>query len=360
LLAIIALLLLKKQMEKGGCEMHFERTVSVIDSHTAGEAARLVISGVPKLRGKTVAEKKQYMHDNQDQLRCALMHEPRGHDNMFGAILVEPEDERADFGIIFMDSQGYLNMCGHNTIAAVTIAIETGMVTLENPNLAEKKVILDTPAGLVPAIAEVKNQKVQSVAFQNVASFLYLRDQTLMVPGLGELTVDIAFGGSFFLLVSAKQMPFTIQASEIQNITNWGLLLRKLVNQTIAVQHPTLAHIQRVDLVEFYEEKLSGEVVQVKNVVVFGDGQIDRSPCGTGTSAKIATLAAKGQLALGQKVVNESILGTKFTGRFVKHVQVSAGQAGVIPEIRGRAFITGFNRFIMDPEDPLKNGFELK
>ncbi|KRL38136.1 proline racemase [Liquorilactobacillus uvarum DSM 19971] len=357
---IIGLLLQKCNLGKEGDILYFERTISAIDSHTAGESARLVISGMPPMKGSTIAEKREYMQKKYDTLRCAIMHEPRGHKNMFGAILLESTEDAADFGIIFMDSQGYLNMCGHNTIAAVTIIIETGMVDLlPQKNYQMKRITLSTPAGLVKADAEIVSNRVKSVTFKNVISFLYKRDQVLILPGIGEIYYDISFGGSFFILVDVAQMPFEIQAAEAATIIKWGLKIRNLVNNSVSIQHPVLKHIKTADLVEFYQENLSGEVIKVKNVVVFGNGQIDRSPCGTGTSAKIAILAAQNKLKLGQTLINESILGTKFQGKFVQRAEIAPGVAGVIPEIKGSSFITGFNRFVIDPEDPLKNGFEL-
>lgn len=321
----------------------------------------MVVGGIPKLKGKTVADKKTDMKMRMDYLRTALIHEPRGHDNMFGAVLVEPAAETADFGIIFMDGEGYLNMCGHNTIAAVTIAIETGMVDIDLTKDSQQTIKLETPAGLVSARANIVDHRVESVAFQNVASFLYKKNLVINIENLGEIKYDIAFGGSFFIMVNVKQLPFSIIAENSALFSKWGKEIRIKVNQHIEVQHPDMPYINQADLVEFYEElSLSDEVVKVKNVVVFGNGQIDRSPCGTGTSAKLATLYAKNEIQIGQTLENESILGTVFKGKIIEEASEDIGFKAVIPEISGSAYITGMNHFFIDPNDPLKYGFELK
>lgn len=338
--------------------MHFDKMMTAIDSHTAGEAARIITSGIPKLEGNTIAEKKQYLIDHYDDIRTSVMLEPRGHNEMFGAFLMEPCNPEADFGIVFMDTGGYLNMCGHNTIAAVTVIVETGMVDVA-PDAKEKKVVLDTPAGLVHAVAHLSgDHQVESVSFQNVPSFLYKKDVKVNVPEIGEITLDISFGGSFFAILPVEEVHEKINAKNAQKLAKVGMAIRDAVNEQVEIQHPTLAHIKTVDLVEMYGEPDDGEST-LQNVVVFGDGQVDRSPCGTGTSAKLATLHAKGKLGIDEKFIYESILGTKFYGRVVKDTKAGDLPA-IIPEVTGSAWITGFNQFVVDPTDPLTKGFELK
>ena len=337
--------------------MKINRVISAIDSHTAGEPARIITAGLPNIPGKTMAEKKQYLIDNLDHLRTGLIHEPRGHNDMFGAYITTPTHDEADFGIIFMDSGGYLNMCGHNVIAAVTVAIETGMIARGDGEL--KKVVLDTPAGLVCCRAYLgEGEKVTEVAFENVESFLYKENQKLSIPKIGEITFDITFAGSFFVLVDAKELGLKVSPENTLKLTELGLKIRDVVNENIKVQHPTLPHIKTVDLVEIYDEPTHPEAT-LKNVVVFGKGQVDRSPCGTGTCAKIATLYAKGELKQDEKFVYESILGTLFEGRAVREARVGKFNA-IIPEIKGSAYMTAFTNFLFDPEDPLVNGFILK
>ena len=337
--------------------MKLNKMISVIDTHTAGEAARLVTAGVPKIPGKDIVEKKQYLIDNLDDLRKSVMFEPRGHQDMFGAFLLPPTKEEADFALIFMDTGGYLNMCGHNTIAAVTAAVETGMVDVEGAT--EKEVVVETPAGLIYATAKLKDDgaKVKEVSFRNVESFLYKRDLELDVEGVGHIKFDISFGGSFFCILSADQLGLEVKPENASKLKEAGLKIRDAVNANIEIQHPTLSHIKSVDLVEIYDKPSHPEATY-KNVVVFGDGNIDRSPCGTGTSAKLATLYAKGELKPGEPFVYESILGTLFKGRIVEERKLADFDA-IIPEITGSGYILGFSNYVYDPDDALTYGFLL-
>lgn len=334
--------------------MRFSRLIYAVDSHTMGEPTRVVIGGVPHIPGKTMAEKKEYLEKNMDHLRTALMHEPRGHRDMFGSIITSPVNPEADFGIIFMDGGGYLNMCGHGSIGAVTVAIETGIVKSAEPITYVK---LDTPAGLVQARAEVKDNVVKSVTVRNVPAFLYKADAEIDVPGIGKVKTDIAFGGSFFAIADAKQFNVKIVPENIDVLIRIGMAIRRAANEQIKVQHPENEHIKAIELVEICDETENPKA-HLRNVVIFGDGQADRSPCGTGTSAKMATLHAKGKLGLKEPFYYESIIGTVFKGELVEKTNVGPYEA-VIPEITGNAFITGFNQFVIDPEDPAKYGFLL-
>ncbi|MCF6096993.1 proline racemase [Thermovorax subterraneus] len=334
--------------------MRFGKLIIAVDSHTMGEPTRVVVGGIPHIPGKTMAEKKEYLEKNMDHIRTALMHEPRGHRDMFGSIITAPVNQEADFGIIFMDGGGYLNMCGHGSIGAVTVAIETGMVKAVTPVTHVK---LDTPAGLVEARAEVEDNVVKSVTVRNVPAFLYEADVKIDVPELGQITADIAFGGSFFAIVDAKQLGIKIEPSNVDDLIKAGMAIKRAANKQIKVQHPEKEHIKTIDLVEIYDDTENPNA-HLKNVVIFGDGQADRSPCGTGTCAKMATLYAKGKLDLGQDFLYESIIGTVFKGRLIGATKVGPFDA-VIPEITGNAYITGFNQFVIDPDDPVKYGFLL-
>lgn len=337
--------------------MKLSKMLTAIDTHTAGEAARLIIGGIPKFPGKTMAEKKEYLATKKDKLRTAVMLEPRGHNDMFGAFICEPVHEEADYGIIFMDAGGYLNMCGHNTIAAMTAAVECGWVDVESDQ-REVKVVQDTPAGLVYGNVKLsEDYYAQSVSFDNVASFLYKKNVKVDVPDLGEITVDISFGGSFFVLLPAKEIDLEIKPENSSKFSEIGMKIRNAVNEQIEIQHPTLQHITTADLVEFYGPPTSPDATY-QNVVVFGDGQVDRSPCGTGTSAKLATLYGKGEMKVGDSFVYESILGTMFEGEIVSETEIS-GYSAIIPRITGSAYINGFNTFLIDPQDPLNDGFVL-
>lgn len=337
--------------------MKVSKMISVVDTHTAGEAARLIVGGIPKFHGKSMADKKIYLETQADDLRKMLMHEPRGHKNMFGAFICEPVHDEADYGIIFMDSGGYLNMCGHNTIAAMTAAVELGWVDV-GEGTRVVKVTQDTPAGIVCGEVRLdEDYSAESVSFENVESFLYKENVAVSVPDIGTVYVDISFGGSFFAILKAEEVGLTIEPKNASRFTEAGLKIREAINQNIEIQHPRLKHIKTVDLVEFYGPAKSPEATY-QNVVVFGDGQVDRSPCGTGTSAKLATLYAKNELKIGESFVYESILGTMFKGEITKETRVGNYQA-IIPKVTGSAYITGFNQFLVDPKDSLKNGFLL-
>lgn len=335
--------------------MKLIKSVHTIDSHTAGESTRVVVGGIPKIAGKSMPAKKAWLEEHMDYLRTALMLEPRGHNDMFGAILTEPTLEDADYGIIFMDGGGYLNMCGHGTIGAMTVAVETGIVEVTEPIT---KVVQEAPAGIIRGEVLVENSKAKTVSFQNVPSFLYKRDQELELPGYGKINFDISFGGSFFAIVKAEQVGLSIIPQNAEKLKELGIILRELINKEIPVQHPELPHIHTVDLVEWWSETETKEAT-LKNCVVFGQGQVDRSPCGTGTSAKMATLFAKGELKIGESFYYESILGTIFEGKILGTTNVGEYEA-VIPQISGSAYITAFNHFVIEEEDPLKYGFVLK
>lgn len=334
--------------------MKFSRSIHAVDSHTMGEPTRVVVGGVPQIPGKTMPEKKKYLEDHLDYLRTAIMLEPRGHNDMFGSIVTTACNPEADFGIIFMDGGGYLNMCGHGSIGAATIAVETGIVPMKEP---VTEVNMEAPAGLIRAKVEVKNEKVQSVSIVNVPAFLYKADQQIDVPGYGKITFDISFGGSFFAIVPAKQLNIKLIPENADKLKVLGIQIRDIINKEIKIQHPVLEHIKTVDLVEFFDET-DNPKANLRNVVVFGQGQVDRSPCGTGTSAKLATLHAKGKLKQGEKFVYESIASTLFTGEIVGTTKVGDYDA-VIPQITGSAYITGFCQYVIDEDDPVKHGFRL-
>lgn len=335
--------------------MRLTKSVYAVDSHTAGESTRVVVGGIPKIPGKSMPEKKEWLESRMDYLRTALMLEPRGHNDMFGAILTSPTTEEADYGIIFMDGGGYLNMCGHGTIGAMTVAVETGMVEVTEPIT---KIVQEAPAGMIHGEVLVEGDKAKTVSFQNVPSFLYKQDQEVELPEYGRIRFDISFGGSFFAIVKAEQVGLSIVPENAEKLKALGITLRDIINREIPVMHPTLSHIHTVDLVEWWSETET-KGATLKNCVVFGKGQVDRSPCGTGTSAKMATLFARGELKVGEPFYYESILGTIFEGKILDTAKVG-GYDAVIPQITGSAYITAFNHFVMDKNDPLKYGFVLE
>lgn len=330
----------------------FEAKLKAIDAHTCGEFCRVVYDGFPVPEGNTPIERKHWMEKNYDHYRKALMLEPRGHHDMFGAFICEPLDPQADFAVYFIDTGGWLNMCGHCTIGAVTVAVETGMVEAKEPYT---EVVMEAPAGIIRTVAEVKDGKVLSVTLTNVPSFLYKRDQKVTVDGK-EITFDISFGGSFFALVDTDKLGLVdeINAKTVPYLADLGMKMMEIINRDIEIQHPRL-DITTVDLVEFYGHNVSPDANK-RNVVIFGECQADRSPCGTGTSAKLGTLYAKGEIGVGEPFIYESFMGTKFKG-VIKEVVDECGYQAVIPMITGSCCITGEATYLIDPMDSVKYGF---
>jgi proline racemase/trans-L-3-hydroxyproline dehydratase len=331
--------------------MEISRMITTVDSHTAGEPTRVVTGGVPYIPGETMAEKKIWIQENLDQLRRTLMWEPRGHQDMFGAIITAPASSEADVGVIFMDSEGYLDMCGHGSIGTVTALIDTGVISFEAQDTEKThSLVLDTPAGKVMAKIKMENFKVSSVTIQNVPAFLY-RTVSLALPEAGEIPVHISYGGNFFALVKASDLNVALQLENIKILQQLGIDIRQKINREHSIIHPGTGRSAQIDLVEIYED---GH--QPRNAVIFGAGQIDRSPCGTGTCAKMALLHEKGLLSIDQPYVYRSLFGSTFTGRLIEETTVGDRRA-VIPEIEARAFITGIHQFVIDREDPYGHGF---
>ena len=321
----------------------FEGALQVVDSHTVGEFCRIVIGGFPEPEGNTMIEKKKWMEKNYDHVRTALMFEPRGHHDMFGAFLCEPVNPEAQFGVMFMDTGGYLNMCGHCTIGAVTVAIEAGLVESHE---GENEVILEAPAGIIRTKAIVKNGKVESVTLTNVPAFVYKENQ------------KVTFGGSFFALVDTTKLDIgEINPKTVPAYTALGMKMLDAINKEIPVKHPLL-DIDTVDLVEFYGPTPNPDKATMRNVVIFGDAMADRSPCGTGTSAKLATLHHWGEIEVGEEFIYESFIGSLFKG-VIKETTKVADYDAVIPMITGSCYLTGVATYLIDPEDPLKYGFQV-
>ncbi len=349
-----------------------QKRIIVADSHTMGEPTRVVIGGLPHIPGKNLVEKRMYLDEHLDDVRTGIMFEPRGHNDMFGSIITAPTHPEAHLGIIFMDGGGYLNMCGHGTIGAVTVALELGIIKAEGP---EMEVVLESPAGLVRCRAVLEGEKVTGVSIANVPAFLYRQDASVSLPrrivqenlpefpreGAGdtvEINLDIAFGGNFFAIVPAEAYGISLNPDNASRLINLGMSIKDAVNQQLDVRHPELAHINTIDLVEFSRKTGEGDNAY-KNVVIFGLGSLDRSPCGTGTCAKMASLHQRGKLAVGETFIHDSILDTRFYGKILSPTKVKDIPA-VIPEITGAAYITGINELILDDRDPLNKGFRLK
>lgn len=334
--------------------MNLTQIVEAVDSHTMGEPTRIVVGGIGDIPGETMGEKKRYLQKHMDYLRTSLMQEPRGHRDMFGTVLTAPTSADADIGIVFMDHDGYVNMCGHGTIGAVTVLLERGLIS---PRGSHGMVVLDTPAGRVECRATMVGKRVRSVTVTNVPSFMWKASHQLKLSGGNAISVDVVWGGNFFAIVSAAEAGLSLDKGNIKKITSLGMEIKERINAEVPVRHPIETHVDRIDLVEF-SDRPTAPGAHVKNIVVFGEGQVDRSPCGTGTSAKMASLFSKGKLAVGQEFVHESIIGTCFNGRLLGETWVGDFPA-VIPEITGQAFITGIQQFVIHPDDPFKYGFSI-
>ncbi len=330
----------------------FRHIISTIDAHAAGEPARIILNGLPPVLGDTMAAKKRYLMERLDRFRTLLMQEPRGHRDMFGVILTPPVSRQALYGLLFIDSGGYLDMCGHGTMSVATALIEIGMVEPVEPETA---MAFDTPVGLVEVRARVEGHRVVEVSLSNVPSFLYAKDLPIELPEIGRITVNVAFGGNFFALVAAKSLGVSIHPGNISRLIAWGVAVKKAVNAKLSTQHPGIGHINQVELVEIYDRPESSKTF-AKNIVIYGNGQLDRCPCGTGTSAAMAALYAAGDLPLGVEYVNEGIIGTRFKGRLLREVRVG-DCAAVEPVITGTAYVTGIQQFVADPNDPFQFGF---
>jgi proline racemase len=337
------------------CLMNFTKTYTTIDLHTAGEPLRVVTAGVPRIPGKTMLGKRRYAKENLDYIRKTLMWEPRGHGDMYGAYTTEPTTEQADMGVIFMHNEGYSDMCGHGIIALATVVVKQGLVKATIP---ETRVGIDSPAGFIEAFVQWDGQKVGTVRFKNVPSFLYKKDLDINTPSFGKLIVDIAFGGAFYAYLSNESVGLEVHPDNYRALILLGDEVKKAVMATTKVQHPL-----EPELNQLYGTIIDGkprhEGSSQANVCIFADREVDRSPTGTGTAGRVAQLYARGKLKLGETIVNESIIGTTFTGKVLGETKVGDYDA-VIPEVSGRAFITGFNQWVVEEGDPIAEGFFLR
>ncbi|RSK55658.1 proline racemase family protein [Bacillus canaveralius] len=331
--------------------INLSQYIQTIDSHTVGEPTRIITGGAPRILGSTMMEKKHYLESKMDWLRKLLMTEPRGHRDMFGAIITDPCSEGCDVGVIFMDNNGYLNMCGHGTIGTVTTALNIGMIE------PKRYIKVDTPAGIVDCEVEFINDKASKVTFTNIPAFVFEEKVKVNVEGLGNILVDVVFGGSIFGIVDAEELGLKLVSEEQQHLISLGNKIKKAINEQSKFQHPLKPEINSIDLIEF-SLKSEKQNIDYRNTVIFGNGQIDRSPCGTGTCAKMALLFKQGKLQVGEEFIHESIIDSKFVGRIISLSKVGNFQA-VIPQITGSAWVTGMHQFIIDSEDPFYEGFLL-
>ena len=333
--------------------METSRIWHCVDSHTEGMPTRVVVGGVGVLPGNTMEERRQYVMNEADHLRTWLMLEPHGHSAMSGSILQPPTRPDADWGVVFIEVSGCLPMCGHGTIGTATVLVETGMVEVTEP---ETIIRLDTPAGLVIARVQVEGTRAKSVTIENVPSFVTELDAHVEVPGIGDVRYDMAFGGNFYAIVELSELGQEFGKEHAPELLTLGLAIMNAINATnppVHPENPAIDHVHHVQLVA------PGSTAQhSRHAMAIYPGWFDRSPCGTGTSARLAQLVARGELAIGDSLINESIIGTHFTGRAMGTTTV-AGIPAILPEITGRAWITGTSQHMLAPDDPFPAGFQL-
>ena len=329
--------------------------ITTIDAHTGGEPFRVITGGLPEIQGDTILERRQYMKKNLDHLRTALMWEPRGHADMYGCVVTPPVTPGADIGVLFLHNEGYSTMCGHGIIGIATVALETGMLPVVAP---ETTIKIDTPAGLVTAHAKVKQHRVTSVYFHNVPSFVFTLDDEIKVPGLGTVRYDIAFGGAFYAFVQVEDVGLTTRPEDFAALVKAGRAIKQAVIDNRTISHPFEADLGFLYGTIFIGSPHSNDS-HSSNVCIFADGEVDRSPTGTGVSARLALHYARGEIGIDQSIIIESIIGSRFKGRVVSTTTYGPYDA-VIPEVEGSAFITGRHEFLLDPADPLQEGFFLR
>lgn len=333
--------------------METSRIWHCVDSHTEGMPTRVVVGGVGVLPGTTMEERRQYMMKEADHLRTWLMYEPHGHSAMSGSIVQPPTRPDADWGVVYIEVSGCLPMCGHGTIGTATVLVETGMVEATEP---ETVIRLDTPAGLVIARVHVEGTRAKSVTIENVPSFVTELDAIVEVPGVGAVRYDMVYGGNFYAIVELSELGRAFGKEHAPELLELGLSIMNAINTTNPPTHPENPAIDHVHHVQLVAADSTAQFS--RHAMAIYPGWFDRSPCGTGTSARVAQLVARGQLEIGEPLINESIIGTRFTGRAIGTTTVS-GVPAILPEITGRAWITGTSQHMLAPDDPFPAGFLL-
>ncbi|WP_350348728.1 proline racemase family protein [Agromyces sp. G08B096] len=333
--------------------MRSNRVITAVDSHTEGMPTRVVTGGVGVIPGATMNDKRLHFMAHLDDLRLFLMNEPRGHAAMSGAILQPPTRSDCDWGVVYIEVSGCLPMCGHGTIGVATVLVETGMVEVVEP---VTEIRLDTPAGLVVARVQVSDGHADSVTIENVPSYVEALDTAVEVPGLGRVPYSMAFGGNFYAMVELDDVGLPFDRSHQQEILAAGLAIMDAINEQAPPRHPTIEGLDHCHHVEFIASGSDAKLS--RHAMAIHPGWFDRSPCGTGTSARMAELWARGELALDTDFVNESFIGSRFVGRLIAETEVD-GRPAVIPTITGRAWVTGMGQYLLDPSDPFPTGFQF-
>lgn len=329
-------------------------TFFCIDAHTSGNPVRVVTGGGPELEGDSMSARRQHFLAEYDWVRTGLMFEPRGHAQMSGSILYPSTREDCDVGILFIETSGCLPMCGHGTIGTVTVALEHGLVRPHTPGVLR----LDTPAGPVETHYTLEGGRVRSVRFVNVPSYLEAEALEVECPGLGPLRVDVAYGGNFYAIIEPQNGYRGLDAYAVDELIQWSPTLRQRLNECYSFVHPEDETIRGLSHIQWTGPATHAEA-HARNAVFYGERAIDRSPCGTGTSARMAQWTARGDLAVGDAFVHESIIGGVFHGRVERQVRLD-GKAAIVPSIEGSAYVTGFNTIFIDERDPFAHGFEVR
>lgn len=329
--------------------------IRTIDAHAAGEPLRVILDGFPELPGDSILARRRAARRQFDGLRTALMWEPRGHADMYGCLLTPAATPDADFGVLFLHNEGWSTMCGHGIIAVTKVALETGLVPMTAP---ETVVRIDSPAGLITATARIHEGGVKSVRFRNVPSFVLGLDQTVDVPGLGSVRYDLAFGGAFYAYVRASDFGLTCAPSEFGRLIETGMRIKRAVMARRPIPHPFEEDLGFLYGTIFIAPPWT-DGADSRNVCIFAEGEVDRSPTGTGVSGRMALHYARGEIGMDEPLVIESIIGSRFTGRVIEEAVFGPHQA-VVPEVEGTAHITGTHTFLIDPDDPLRDGFVLR
>jgi len=336
--------------------------LKTIDAHAAGEPLRLIVDGFPTPRGRTMLEKREWVLNHADHLRRALMLEPRGHADMYGALFTEPVSPGSHAGVLFMHNEGYSTMCGHGVVAVTTIALERGLLL---PGGDGASIVYDSPAGTIRARARVRAGggtedaeavRVESVAFVNVPSFVLYGGLTVKLASR-QIRADVAFGGAFYAIVDSEAVGLPIDAGHLPELRRIGMEIKHAIEDVYTIAHPLEPGLHGI-YGTIFTGPPSDERADLRNVTIFADAEVDRSPCGTGTAAVMAVVDAMGLLSDDRPFVHESLIGTRFNGRIVSRTEVGDYQA-IVPEIEGSAWITGEHTFLVDDEDPLREGFRL-
>jgi proline racemase len=333
---------------------HWQK-ITAVDMHTGGEPLRILVQGIPKIKGKTILEKRKYFREHLDYIRKTTMWEPRGHADMYGAVLTDPCTRDADFGVIFMHNEGYSTMCGHAIIALTKFVLETKLVW---KRVNKPEIRIDAPPGQIVSTARKKQGVVTSVSFRNVPSFVLIRDQHVQIPGVGRVSYDVAYGGAFYAIVDAAKFGLTLNTAETTRLIDLGMRIKKSISNIRKITHPF-----EEDLSFLYGTIFTGKPYNrarhSRNVCIFANGEVDRSPTGTGISARAALLHARGELRMGERIAIESIVDSVMEVK-VAGLTTYGPHKAIIPEITGSAFFTGISSFYIDPDDPFREGFILR